>query len=92
MTDTIEEGVRRLLRNSEELRQFLEAEVVPSYTDSEELGSEFQEGPPGSYLTEGAHEERGRERKRVLIVVTHVDPYGDEQGWQVFLPHDESWR
>lgn len=81
MADTVEDAVRRLLRSSEELRQFLEAEAVPTYTDGREPSSEPQIGPPGSYLTEGAPSESGWERKHVLAVVAHVDPYGDEQGW-----------
>ncbi|KIP04826.1 hypothetical protein PHLGIDRAFT_129265 [Phlebiopsis gigantea 11061_1 CR5-6] len=46
MADAVEDAVRRLLRSSEELKQFLEAEAVPPYTDGGEPGSEPQIDPP----------------------------------------------
>ena len=77
MSRTLEETVRSLFRSSEELELLLEAEAAP--LDSDDSGSE--DGPPGSYSSGATLTERSGDRKRLVAIVSHVDPYGDEQGW-----------
>lgn len=79
MTETTETFVRRLLRDSEELKQLLEAEIAPIRTDNDDSDSEA--GPPGSYSSKAQPLEPTDDKKRVLAIVAHIDPYGDEQGW-----------
>lgn len=93
MSGNLEASVQLLLRSSEELRLVLDAEAIHRPTDSDsppvsssssdsDFETDSSSGLPGSY---SASDKRRQDvegaGKRVLAIVTHVDPYGEEQGW-----------
>ncbi|GJE93071.1 DNase I-like protein [Phanerochaete sordida] len=93
MSGTLEAAIRDLLRSSEELEVILEAEAVPRPSDtdsssssststssSSDSESDSDAGPPGGFAAKKRRRGAQVDRKRVLAVVEHVDPYGEEQG------------
>jgi inositol polyphosphate 5-phosphatase INPP5B/F len=83
MAESLELSIRNLLRSSEELKVLLEVETIssPSSSSPSSSSSSSDEGQihnaPHSELSMIA----GDSRKRVLAVVSHIDSYGEEQGW-----------
>ena len=92
MADSVDAAVRRLLRSSEELRVLLDVEAVPTDAGADDpsssSSSSSESSEPSSDEEQGDRRVRPsasvpseRRAQRVLAVVTHVDPYGDEQAW-----------
>ncbi|EKM57325.1 uncharacterized protein PHACADRAFT_208418 [Phanerochaete carnosa HHB-10118-sp] len=93
MSGDLEKFIQQLLRNSEELKLVLEAEAVPRPTDSDSSSSSSSSPSSSESETDSDSKVPGAitrlkqrrkdakiNRKRVLAVVAHIDPYGEEQG------------
>ena len=95
MAEILESSIQQLLRSSEELKLILEAEATSPPTENEpssSSSSSTSESSTSDSETDsdtdipGVYSRRhlrkaSRHKQRVLAIVTHVDPYGEEQGW-----------